>query len=151
MNLYKDRYTLASLVGFVILLLFGGLWHTMLFTDFYHHQLVPIVRSRSLVSFVLLAELGKACALAYIYPYLALEENSTVMGAAGKLSVLAAVLGFCLWVCTAYGVLGIPGIQWFWMETIFVMIQGVAAGFGISLTYDYKRLRESASKPVIQS
>jgi hypothetical protein len=151
MNQYRDRYTLASLVGFVLLLIVGGLWHTVFFNGFYHTELAPILRPRSLVSFVLLGELGKACALGYIYPFLAVQENTTVWGASARLSVLAVVLNFCLWTCLAYGVMAVPVIRWFWMDTLFSVAQGLIASYGIGLVYDFKRLREPVAKPIQQT
>jgi hypothetical protein len=126
------RLVLAAVVGAVILVLVGTIWHLLLFPGLVLEVRAGLARPEPWVPVAVLGEVLRAVVLAYIYPFgyqggEPWKEGLRFGIAMGVFSGMITLL--------YTGALNVAGFGWFWLDLAYFVIQGAIGGIGIALVY----------------
>jgi hypothetical protein len=135
---------LASVVGAVVFVVVGFVWHAVLFAATYQQLAGSLMRAEPMVQVALLSEVLRAVLLAYLYPI------GYQGGAPWKEGLRFGVLMglFSALITLIYvGVLNFDGFGVFWMDLLFFSIQGGIGGIGIALVYGRRETPAPTDNP----
>jgi hypothetical protein len=137
------RFILASVVGYLVLVAAGGLWHLELFRAFYAQQLAAVARPGPLLPEIAAAEGVRAVGFALVY---AIGYRGGPPWWEGlRFGLLMALLSAAVIVIT-YAQLKVASPAWVWMETAFFVIQcGIV---GVVIGYCYGRGERAAESGI---
>jgi len=137
MNIKK--FLFATVAGFLVLFLFGGLWHVFLFKDFYYGPgMNAIFRSVDGAKHgqIMLADLLRAGVLAYLFPFG--HGKGSALGQGIRFGLPMGILFVAIWVLMADAVMQVPAGNYVPLESAFSLLQGVLGGVAIALVYGRK-------------
>lgn len=128
------RFILAAVVGYVVLVAAGGLWHVEWFKGLYAVQLAKVARPEPLLPGLAAAEGVRAVVFALLYAIAYRGGPPWWEGLRfGLLMGLLSAAGFGL----TFAQQNVASLTWLWMETVFFVIQcGIV---GVVIAYCYGR------------
>jgi len=135
----SKKFLLATLAAFLVLFLFGGLWHVFLFKEFYYSPgMAAIYRSVDGAKHgqIMLADLLRAAVLAYLYPFGLGKGSALSQGV--RFGIPVGLLFVAIWVLMADAVIMVPAGNYVPMEGLFSLLQGILGGVAIALVYGKK-------------
>jgi hypothetical protein len=126
------RFFLAAVVGYLVIVAAGGIWHLELFKAVYAEQLAKVLRPEPILPAIAGAEGARAILFALIYPV-------GYRGGAPWREGLRFGLLMALLSAAAFGIvfaqINVLSPTWLWMESVFFVIQGCIVGVVIAYCY----------------
>jgi hypothetical protein len=126
------RFILSAVVGYVVLVAAGGLWHLEWFKSLYAVQLAKVARPAPLLAGIAAAEGVRAVVFALVY---AMAYRGGPPWREGlRFGLLMALLS-----AAAFGITfaqhEVASLTWLWMETAFFLVQCGIVGVVIGYCY----------------
>ncbi len=137
------RFFLAAVVGYLILVAAGGLWHLELFKAFYAEQLAKVLRPEPVLPAIAAAEGIRAVIFALVYP-IGYRGGKPVWEGL-RFGLMMAVLSAALFGIT-FAQHNVLSPAWLAMELAFFVIQCGVAGIVIALCYGHTDPRQASGQ-----
>ncbi|MCZ6556921.1 MAG: DUF1761 domain-containing protein [SAR324 cluster bacterium] len=124
-----NRFILSGAAAFVVMFVMGFVWHVPLFGAYYAEQASALLKAEMVLPVIILAEVIRAFVLAYVYP-LGYKGGAPLVegGRFGLMMGLFTAMLPLIYV-SRYNY---TSFNWFWVEGLFFLIQGAAAGIIIA-------------------
>jgi hypothetical protein len=127
-----NKLVLSGVLGALVMVVIGYIWHVPLFGGFYNEQWSSVARPELILWVAVLGEILRGFLLAYIYPigYKGGQPSMEGLRFGVLLGLFAAMLSLIY-----FGVFNFASAAWFWAEAAYAVIQTGAAGVVIGLAY----------------
>lgn len=135
------RFVLAAVVGYLVMVAAGGIWHLELFKAFYAEQLAKVLRPEPLLPAIVAAEGVRAVVFALIYPIG--YRGGAPWWEGLRFGLLMALLSAATFGIT-FAQHNVLSPAWLWMELAFFVLQCCIVG--VVMAYCYGR-GEAVAEP----
>jgi hypothetical protein len=125
------RFIIAWLVGAVVLVAVGILWHAVLFSAAYD-SMMKAVDTAKIYPVAIAVEVIRGLLFAYIYPQ-GFKGGAPWMEGL-RFGILMALVSAAI-PALYLSVMTVSSASWFWADMVFLLVQGALAGVAIALVY----------------